>query len=128
MTPAGERTRPTSEKVREALASSLTATGGLVGARVLDLYAGSGALGLELMSRGASSAVFVERDRAALAALRTNIAAVGGQQLVVVPGDVAAFVPRAGTVRDGGTSIGPFDIVVADPPYELGTDELLADV
>ncbi len=61
VTPAGDTTRPTSEKVRAALASSLTAAGGLEGARVLDLYAGSGALGLELVSRGASSAVFVER-------------------------------------------------------------------
>src|SRR5580765_6933395 len=88
VTPTGERTRPTAEKVRAALASSLTATGGLVGARVLDLFAGSGALGLELVSRGASSAVFVERDRAALLALRANVATLGGQGLTVIPGDV----------------------------------------
>src|SRR6478752_2288314 len=80
-TPAGETTRPTSEKVRAALASSLTAAGGLEGARVLDLYAGSGALGLELVSRGASSAVFVEQDRAALVALRANLAALGSASL-----------------------------------------------
>src|SRR6478609_1837946 len=77
VTPTGETTRPTSEKVRAALASSLYATGGLDGARVLDLYAGSGALGLELVSRGASSAVFVERDRAALTALRANLTTLG---------------------------------------------------
>ena len=119
VTPAGETTRPTSEKVRAALASSLYSTGGLVGARVLDLYAGSGALGLELVSRGASSAVFVERDRAALAALRENVAALGGTGgggLTVLPGDVAAVAGRL---------IGPFDVVVADPPYDLGTDALL---
>ena len=94
LTPAGETTRPTSEKVRAALASSLTAAGGLDGARVLDLYAGSGALGLELVSRGAASAVFVERDRAALTALRANVAALGGRrpgpvsaELTVVPGE-----------------------------------------
>lgn len=116
-TPVGELTRPTSEKVRAALASSLFATGGLVGARVLDLYAGSGALGLELVSRGASSAVFVERDRAALAALRTNVDALGAAGLTVVPGDV-----RSGAA--GGH--GPFDVVVADPPYDVGNEQVLA--
>jgi 16S rRNA (guanine966-N2)-methyltransferase len=128
VTPAGEITRPTSEKVRAALASSLTAAGGLEGARVLDLYAGSGALGLELVSRGASSAVFVEQDRPALAALRANVATLGTASardssgdvptLTVVPGDVGAF-----TVRAGAT--GPFDVVVADPPYDLSGDALL---
>jgi 16S rRNA (guanine966-N2)-methyltransferase len=122
VTPAGETTRPTAEKVRAALASSLYATGGLDGARVLDLYAGSGALGLELVSRGASSAVFVEQDRAALSALRANIAALGTStaQLTVIPGDVAAFAAR-------NAGVGPFDVVVADPPYDL-TTEALADV
>jgi 16S rRNA (guanine966-N2)-methyltransferase len=136
ITPDGRTTRPTSGKVRAALASSLTATGGLEGARVLDLYAGSGALGLELVSRGASSAVFVERDRAALQALRANVETLGAATasigrppktagvrpitvptLIVVPGDVAAFVSRSGG--------GPFDIVVADPPYDIGDDALL---
>ncbi len=117
VTPVGELTRPTSEKVRAALASSLFATGGLVGARVLDLYAGSGALGLELVSRGAASAVFVERDRAALAALRTNVDTLGGAALTVVPGDV-----RVGN----GSGHGPFDVVVADPPYDVGTEQVLA--
>ncbi|MET0965212.1 MAG: 16S rRNA (guanine(966)-N(2))-methyltransferase RsmD [Nakamurella sp.] len=125
-TPAGERTRPTSEKVRAALASSLTAAGGLEGARVLDLYAGSGALGLELVSRGAASAVFVERDRAALSALRTNIETLGGTDpdvtLTVIQGEVTGFLARAGY----GSAVGPFDVVVADPPYDLGTDLLLA--
>jgi 16S rRNA (guanine966-N2)-methyltransferase len=125
-TPAGERTRPTSEKVRAALASSLTAAGGLEGARVLDLYAGSGALGLELVSRGASSAVFVERDRAALLALRSNIESLGKTDpdvtLTVTPGEVTGFLSRAGF----GSDIGPFDLVVADPPYDLGTDLLLS--
>jgi 16S rRNA (guanine966-N2)-methyltransferase len=121
VTPAGETTRPTAEKVRAALASSLYATGGLDGARVLDLYAGSGALGLELVSRGASAAVFVEHDRAALAALRANIdtlaATAEGAQLTVIPGDVAAFAARS-------AGLGSFDVVVADPPYDLTTDAL----
>lgn len=130
-TPTGEVTRPTSEKVRAALASSLTAAGGLEGARVLDLYAGSGALGLELVSRGASTAVFVEQDRAALVALRANVTTLGAAStrdasaglsaptMTVVPGDVAAFTARAGAT-------GPFDVVVADPPYDLAGDALLA--
>ncbi len=132
ITPAGAVTRPTAEKVRAALASSLTAAGGLVGARVLDLYAGSGALGLELVSRGAAAAVFVERDRAALAALRANLAALAdgqgaqpdvGPELLVVPGDVAAFAGRA--------PAGSFDVVVADPPYDLAESavfDVLADL
>jgi len=122
VTPTGETTRPTAEKVRAALASSLYATGGLDGARVLDLYAGSGALGLELVSRGASSAVFVEHDRAALAALRANIGALDkpGAELTVIPGDVAAFASRNG-------GVGTFDVIVADPPYDL-TTAALADV
>src|SRR6476469_4111381 len=130
VTPTGETTRPTSEKVRAALASSLYATGGLDGARVLDLFAGSGALGLELVSRGASSAVFVERDRAALVSLRANVAALGGAGLTVIPGDVASFVARSGAAPSGpglagagtasvGSALGPFDVVVADPPYDL---------
>jgi 16S rRNA (guanine966-N2)-methyltransferase len=118
VTPAGETTRPTAEKVRAALASSLYATGGLDGARILDLYAGSGALGIELVSRGASSAVFVEQDRAALTALRANIATLGGSAaLTVVPGDVAAFAARS-------AGSGQFDVVLADPPYDLTTDAL----
>ncbi|MET0863347.1 MAG: 16S rRNA (guanine(966)-N(2))-methyltransferase RsmD [Nakamurella sp.] len=125
-TPAGERTRPTSEKVRAALASSLTATGGLEGARVLDLYAGSGALGLELVSRGASSAVFVERDRAALVALRSNVETLGRSDpdagLTVIPGEVTSFLAKAGY---GSGSVGPFDVVVADPPYDMGSDLLV---
>ena len=117
VTPPGETTRPTSEKVRAALASSLYSTGGLVGARVLDLYAGSGALGLELVSRGASSAVFVERDRAALKALRANITALGVEaRSTVVTSDVPAWVPALRGV----------DLALIDPPYEFeGWERLL---
>ena len=116
VTPPGSSTRPTAEKVRAALANSLQATGGLDGARVLDLYAGSGALGLELLSRGASTGVFVERDRVALTALRSN-AALAKQGVTVVAADVLAYLGTAG--------IGPFDVVVADPPYDLPGNELV---
>jgi 16S rRNA (guanine966-N2)-methyltransferase len=133
-TPNGSHTRPTSEKVRAALASSLTAADALTGARVLDLYAGSGALGLELISRGASAAVFVERDATALAALRVNVAALAGTppspaadsldrdvdppELVVCAVDVHVFV------RNQAARLGPFDIVIADPPYATAADDL----
>jgi 16S rRNA (guanine966-N2)-methyltransferase len=107
LAPRGVGTRPMMDRAREGLFSSLGEAS--AGARVLDLYAGSGSLGLEALSRGASSAVFVERGRAALAALRANVAAVGlGGQ--VVAADVDAYLERA---------VGPFDLVFVDPPYAL---------
>jgi 16S rRNA (guanine966-N2)-methyltransferase len=115
-TPVGETTRPTSERVREALANALVAGGGLEGARVLDLFAGSGALGLELISRGADSLVLVERDGSALTALRANVATLRIPDVQVVAADVRTFASLpAGR---------PFDFVVADPPYDLATDAL----
>ncbi|MET3807582.1 16S rRNA (guanine966-N2)-methyltransferase [Nakamurella sp. UYEF19] len=117
-TPAGATTRPTSERVREALANALVAAGGLNGARVLDLYAGSGALGLELVSRGADSLVLVEQDRLALVALRANVATLKLTDAQVVPSDVRTFASSpAGR---------PFDFVVADPPYDVPTADLTA--
>ncbi len=77
--PRGRRTRPTADRVREALFSML---GDVAGARVLDLYAGSGALGIEALSRGAASAVFVERDPRAVAAIRRNLDASGAEAAV----------------------------------------------
>ncbi|MDO8916019.1 MAG: RsmD family RNA methyltransferase, partial [Coriobacteriia bacterium] len=93
VSPSGPTTRPTSDRVREALFDALGARLGsdLGGGAVLDLFAGTGALGLEALSRGASSAVFVENDRAALVALRRNIETLGaGPRAVVVPGDATA--------------------------------------
>lgn len=118
VTPRGEVTRPTSERVRAAIGNVLTAAGGVDGASVLDLYAGSGALGLELLSRGAAAVTLVERDRAALTAIRANVAALGVSAAVtVVASDVAAFVRLPGPA---------FDVVVADPPYELAIQTLHA--
>jgi 16S rRNA (guanine966-N2)-methyltransferase len=117
VTPRGQTTRPTSEKVRAAIGNSLQASGGLAGAAVLDLYAGSGALGLELASRGAATVVLVERDAAALAAIRANVQQLGVAGVRVVPSDVAAFARTVGPA---------FDIVVADPPYDLATADLAA--
>lgn len=110
--PPGDTTRPTSDRVREALFSML---GPLDGHEVLDLFAGSGALGLESLSRGARRAVLVERDRRALVALRTNVAALGF-------GDGRAVV-RAGdagrVARDAAAGAEAYDLVFLDPPYRL---------
>ena len=103
--PRGARTRPTADRVREALFSML---GDVSDARVLDLYAGSGALGIEALSRGAESAVFVERDAQALAALRRNLAAVGADAEVRRQ-DVARFLAHPDA---------RFDLVFCDPPYD----------
>jgi 16S rRNA (guanine966-N2)-methyltransferase len=104
--PRGLATRPTSDRVREALFSAL---GDVQGARVLDLYAGTGALGIEALSRGAAQATFVESARPALAALRENLAALG------IEG--AARVLSQPVARALAGLAGPFDLVFADPPY-----------
>ena len=103
--PKGTRTRPTADRVREALFSML---GDVDGARVLDLYAGSGALGIEALSRGAESVQFVERDARAAAAIERNLAAVG----------VEATVSRQDVLRFLAGADGPFDLVFCDPPYD----------
>lgn len=108
--PRGLSTRPTSDRVREALFSIL---GDIAGAVVLDLYAGTGALGIEALSRGALRAVFVESARPALAVLRQNLADLGLMGAATV---LALPVERA---RDRILAEGPFDLVLADPPYAL---------
>jgi 16S rRNA (guanine966-N2)-methyltransferase len=108
--PPGRGTRPTSDRVREALFGILEAAGELREARVLDLYAGTGALGLEAISRGAAHATFVESSRATLKVLRANIASLDVDERVrVVDADVGRAVQRA--------LGGPFDLVLADPPW-----------
>jgi len=104
--PKGGRTRPTADKVREALFSIL---GPVEGLRVLDLFAGSGALGIEALSRGAASAVFVDSASRAVAAVRGNLDELG----------VEAEVRRADAERWLGGGRGPYDLVFADPPYDL---------
>jgi 16S rRNA (guanine966-N2)-methyltransferase len=108
--PKGRTTRPTSDRVREALFSML---GELDGAVVLDLFAGSGALGIEALSRGAERAVFVERDARAVATLRANLAALGlgESEAEVRVGDALGSL-RAARAR-GET----YDLVFVDPPY-----------
>ncbi|KKB99358.1 16S rRNA (guanine(966)-N(2))-methyltransferase RsmD [Mycolicibacter arupensis] len=104
-------TRPTTDRVREALFNVLDARMDLTDMAVLDLYAGSGALGLEALSRGAASALFVESDRRAADVLSGNIAAVGLRGAALRRGTVAA-------VLAGGTDT-PVDLVLADPPYDV---------
>lgn len=108
--PEGLETRPTSDRVREALFSRL---GDIMGAKVLDLYAGTGALGIEAMSRGAVRAVFVESARAAVTVLRANLEALR------LTADTQVFPqPIAGALRFL-KALGPFDLVFLDPPYAL---------
>jgi 16S rRNA (guanine966-N2)-methyltransferase len=110
--PPGDTTRPTSDRVREALFSILGPLDGLV---VLDLFAGSGALGLEALSRGADRAVLVERDRRALGVLRANVEALGvpAEQAVVRAGDAGRVA------RDAVARAEAYDLVFLDPPYRL---------
>ncbi len=116
--PRGLATRPTSDRVREALFSIL---GDVEDLPVLDLYAGSGALGLEALSRGAISATFVEEARAPLAALRSNVAELEvSERATVIASDARAAIRRLG--RESAR----FGIVFADPPYaDGGTKETL---
>jgi 16S rRNA (guanine966-N2)-methyltransferase len=117
---AGQQTRPTSDRVREALFSSLASEhgGDLVGLRFADLYAGSGAVGLEAVSRGAAYAVLIESDPKAARVIRANIAALGaGGTAELLAAKVTAAVA-------GPPPGGPFDVIFADPPYAVSEDEL----
>ncbi len=108
--PPGTQTRPTTDRVREAMFSALESRIGFDGICVLDAFAGSGALGLEALSRGAGWVVFCERDGKALATIRRNVASLPGAREAseIVRGDVLKR-PPAGSV--------PFDLVLLDPPY-----------
>ena len=106
--PPGRSVRPTGDRVREAVFSSLESLGAVEGASALDLFAGTGALGIEALSRGAASATFVDDDHPALESVAANLAATGlGQQATVVRDDALRFLGRAGR----------FDLALVDPPY-----------
>ncbi|MEA2427200.1 MAG: rRNA (guanine966-N2)-methyltransferase [Thermoleophilaceae bacterium] len=109
--PPGTSTRPTSDRVREALFSIL---GDISGARVLDLFAGSGALGIEALSRGAEDAVFVESSRRAAEVIRANLRAVGDPQAKIRVETAIDYLSRARGEY-------PFDLVFVDPPYSSAT-------
>lgn len=120
-TPRGDLTRPTSDRVREALFSALESLlGSLGGVRFLDLYAGSGAVGLEALSRGAAAATLVEHDRRTAGLIRTNARAVGFRDADVVTGSVARHLAdRPAT---------PYDVAFLDPPYDLTGKAVSADL
>jgi 16S rRNA (guanine966-N2)-methyltransferase len=114
-------TRPTTDRVRESLFNVVTARRDIEGMSVLDLYAGSGALGLEALSRGAASALFVESDRRAAAVLERNIATLGLSGATLRRGQVTAVL-AAGAVAP----VAPADLVLADPPYDVETADVHA--
>lgn len=117
-TPTGVNTRPTSDRVREAMFSTIDAAfGSIAGLRFLDLYAGSGAVGLEARSRGAGVVTLVEHDRRTASLIRDNVKAVGLSNVEVVTATVGRTLthpPRA-----------PYDIVFLDPPYAVPTGAVL---
>jgi len=115
VTPPGRSTRPTSDRVREGLFSSLG--GDLSDRSFLDLYAGSGAVGLEAASRGAAPVLLVDRDPKAVRATRDNVAALGLGDVHVRAESVTRFLAEPAT---------PYDVVFVDPPYEDGVDGVLA--
>ena len=117
LAPKGDTTRPTADRTREALFSMLTSRlGSFEGLKVADFFAGSGALGLEALSRGAGGCLFVEQDKAALDSLRTNADKLG------IRADV-----RAGSVMSLGMAPAPLDLIMMDPPYGTGAGAVALD-
>ena len=117
----GEGTRPTSDRVRESVFNILAARSDLDGLWVLDLYAGSGALGLEAISRGAAGATFVDSGRRAAVTIAANVRACGvGPNATVHTRTVSAYLAGAAERR--------FGLVFSDPPYDLGADRVAADL
>ena len=117
--PAGEATRPTGDRTRETLFSMLTSRlGSFEGLSALDLFAGSGALGLEALSRGAASCLFVEQDAAAVKAIRANVETLGARAKAVV---------QAGSVMALGPAKAPHDLILLDPPYDTGAGQVALD-
>lgn len=120
-TPRGQATRPTSDRVREALFSAVESwCGSLQGLRFLDLYAGSGAVGLEAWSRGAGVVTFVEQDRRTAALVRSNALDLGLRRADVRAAPVTAVLATAPSA--------PYDVVFLDPPYPLETERVEADL
>ena len=117
--PPGESTRPTADRTRETLFSMLSSRlGSFEGLAVADLFAGSGALGLEALSRGAATCIFAEQDAAAIKALRANIDHLGARSQCDV---------RAASVMTLGIAKGPLDLILMDPPYASGAGEVALD-
>ena len=117
--PAGDTTRPTADRTRETLFSMLVSRlGSFEGLAIADLFAGSGALGLEALSRGAATCLFVEQDASAIRALRANMANLRAQGQCDV---------RAASVMTLGTAKQPLDLILLDPPYGSGAGSVALD-
>ncbi|MGQ7829359.1 16S rRNA (guanine(966)-N(2))-methyltransferase RsmD [Altererythrobacter sp. Z27] len=117
--PKGDATRPTGDRTRETLFSMLTSRlGTFEGLKVADLFAGSGALGLEALSRGAAYCLFVEQDKAAIDAIRANIQALGARERSAV---------QHGSVLSLGPAKEPYDLILLDPPYDTGAGAVALD-
>ena len=117
--PKGDATRPTADRTREALFSMLTSRlGSFDDLRVADLFAGSGALGLEALSRGAAHCLFVEQDKPALDALKGNIAALDAGTMADVRAQSVLNLPHVAQ---------PYDLIMMDPPYESGAGAVALD-
>lgn len=117
--PKGDATRPTADRTRETLFSMLTSRlGSFEGLRVADLFAGSGALGLEALSRGAAHCLFVEQERPALDAIKANIQTVGARERTTV---------QPGSVLSLGPAKEPLDVILLDPPYDTGAGAVALD-
>jgi 16S rRNA (guanine966-N2)-methyltransferase len=114
--PKGDLTRPTSDRVREGLFNALDARGLVPGAAVLDLYCGSGALGLEAASRGAASVVLIDASRQAVEAARLNVSALGFPRVAVVLSSVQRYLDSRAPIASS--------LVFADPPYAMGQEEV----
>jgi 16S rRNA (guanine966-N2)-methyltransferase len=124
--PPGSSVRPTSDRVREAIFDILFSQGGVEGAQVVDLFAGTGALGIEAVSRGAASVTFVERDPGALAAIRANLASVG---LGAAERDGDVTVVRADAESWVASTASRYDLALVDPPYRFeGWPDLVAQL
>lgn len=120
-TPKGSTTRPTSDRVREALFSAVESwSGSWEGLRVLDLYAGTGAVGIEALSRGAGEALLVEQDRRTAELISRNARTLGFDRARVVTSSVATFLGQAAPAQ--------FDFVFLDPPYPLENADVTADL
>ncbi len=122
--PALPTVRPTSDRVREAIFDILFSLGGVEGLLVADLFAGSGAMGIEALSRGAASVTFVDRSPEALAAVRANLASVG---LADAEGEGEATVVRGDATSWASTTASRYDLILCDPPYDYdGWESLVA--
>lgn len=106
--PAGDAARPTTDRVKEAFFGALQFR--ITGMRVLDAFAGSGALGIEALSRGAAHVDFIEKDRKCFETIQKNIDTVGAQNYRLIKGDVIKLLP----------TLGSYDLLLADPPYDIG--------